>query len=200
MKPSLLKAMAPSEAHINVLLAMLHSNPSNGEGEPHTPSQQTPPSGGLPPCCLQAELGDLVNHKLHQLMDDLTQEIVQHEVHMPPSSPPPNTWVCPSGSRDPKEDDWEVTFPGGETWGPLRQPTPSTEPKQSAGGRVPSGPPLQVPHPAPSGSDMGATDYCPDIRFVLSVVMLPLVKQRYHSNNGNHKVQCIKDHYLELVV
>ena len=80
------KAMAPSEAHITAYLAMLHSNPSNGEGELHIPPQQTPPSGGTP-CCLQAELGDLADHELHQLMDDLTQEIAQCEVNMPPSSP-----------------------------------------------------------------------------------------------------------------
>ena len=36
---------------------------------------------------LQAELGDLANHELHQLMEDLTQEIVQCEVNMPPSNP-----------------------------------------------------------------------------------------------------------------
>ena len=40
------KAMAPSEAHTNVYLATLHLNPSNGEGELHTPPQQTPQAGG----------------------------------------------------------------------------------------------------------------------------------------------------------
>ena len=40
------KAMAPSEAHIKAYIATSHVNPSNGEGEPHTPPQQTPPSGG----------------------------------------------------------------------------------------------------------------------------------------------------------
>ena len=72
-----------------------------------------------------------------------------------PNSPPPNTWVCPSGSRNPDEDDQEVTFPGGGRWGPSRQPTPSPEPEQSAGGGVPSGPPLQASCPAQSSSDMG---------------------------------------------
>ena len=135
------RAMAPSEAHVTVYLAMLHLNPSNGEREPHTPPQQTPPSGGTLHH-LQVELGDLANHELHQLVEDLTQEIAQCGINVPPSSPPPNKWVCPLGSREPKEDDWEVTFPGGGRWGPLRQPTPSAEPEQSAGGRVPSGPSL----------------------------------------------------------
>ena len=69
---------------------------------------------------------------------------------MCPQQSPPNEWVHPSGGREPKEDDWEVTFPGGGRWGPLRQPTPSAEPEQLAGGRVPSQPPQQVPCPAPS--------------------------------------------------
>ena len=42
------RAMAPLEAHVTVYLAMSHSNPSNGEREPHTPPQQTPPSRGTP--------------------------------------------------------------------------------------------------------------------------------------------------------
>ena len=80
------RAMAPLEAHITAYLAMSHLNPSNGEKELHTPPQQTPPSRGTLHC-LQAELGDLADHKLHQLMEDLTQEIVQCGIHMPPSSP-----------------------------------------------------------------------------------------------------------------
>ena len=50
------KAMAPSEAHTKAYLVTLHLNPSNGEGEPHTPPQQTPPSRGTLHH-LQAELG-----------------------------------------------------------------------------------------------------------------------------------------------
>ena len=113
------KAMAPSEAHIKAYLVALQLNPSNGEGELHTPPQQTPPSRGMPHC-LQAELGDLASHKLHHLMEDLTQEIAQSKVNVPPSSPPPNTWVHPSVSGNPKEDDWEVTFPGEGRWSPSR--------------------------------------------------------------------------------
>ena len=64
------RAMAPLEAHVTVYLAMSHTNPSNGEKEPHTPPQQTPPTGGTLHH-LQAELGDLANHELHQLIEDL---------------------------------------------------------------------------------------------------------------------------------
>ena len=44
------KAMAPSEAHTKAYLATLCLNPSSGEGELHTPPQQTPPSRGMPHC------------------------------------------------------------------------------------------------------------------------------------------------------
>ena len=80
------KAMAPSEAHTKVYLVTLHLNPSNGEGKPHTPPEQTPPSRGMLHC-LQAELGDLADHKLSQLMEDLRQEIALCKVNAPPSSP-----------------------------------------------------------------------------------------------------------------
>ena len=78
------RAMAPSEAHVTAYLATLHSNPSNGEREPHTPPQQTPPSGGTLHH-LRVERGDLANHDLHQLVEDLTQEIAQCRIHTPPA-------------------------------------------------------------------------------------------------------------------
>ena len=80
------KVMAPSEAHTKAYLATLHLTPSNGEGELHTPPQQTPPSRGMLHH-LQAELGDLADHELCQLVDDLRQEIAHCEVTVPPSSP-----------------------------------------------------------------------------------------------------------------
>ena len=57
------RVMAPLGAYVTAYLAMSHLNPSNGEREPHTPPQQTPPTGGTLHC-LQAELGDLANHEL----------------------------------------------------------------------------------------------------------------------------------------
>ena len=139
--PITVRAMAPLEANVTVYLVTSHTHPSNREREPHMPPQQTPPSGGTLHH-LQAELGDLANHELHQLMEDFMQEIAQHKIHVPPSNPPPSKWVCPLGSREPKEDDQEVTFLGGGRWGPPMQPTPPAEPERQAGGRVPSGPPL----------------------------------------------------------
>ena len=126
---------------------------------------------------------------------------------MHPSSPPPNTWVCPSRSRNPEEDDQEVTISGGGRWGPLRQPTPSPEPQQSAGGGVPSEPPPQVPHPAPSGSHMGqlilpwhwVCTWAPQKINIFSGDITP-GKTEVSFEQWNYQAQCIKDHYPESVV
>ena len=130
--------MAPLEAHITAFTSMWHSKPTTRDGEPSSPPQQAPPSEGTLHH-LYAKLGDLNDNELQQLVQDLMQEIVQHKLTVPPSNPPPNNWVCPSGSREPKEDDQEVTFPGGGRWGLEEQPTPA--PESPAGGRVHSGPP-----------------------------------------------------------
>ena len=79
------KTMAPSEAHTKAYLATLCLNPSHGEGELHTPPEQTSPSRGMQ-CHLQAELGDLADHKLWQLVEDL-RKIALHKENVPPSSP-----------------------------------------------------------------------------------------------------------------
>ena len=124
------RAMAPSEAHVTGYLTMSHSNPSNGERELHTPPQQTPPTVGTPH--LQAELGDLANHKLHQLVEDLMQEIVQCKIHVPPAIPLQINgyahWAVQSLRRVTRRS----PFQGGR-WGPPRQPTPSAEPEQLVG-------------------------------------------------------------------
>ena len=127
------------------------------------------------------------------------------QIDCAPQQPPSNEWVCPSGSREPKEDDQEVTFPGGGRWGPLRQPTPV--PEQPAGGRVPFGPPQQPPCPAPTGPDMGQL-----ITALTSGLCIGTPKISTFSGNvapgktevsyeqWSHEVQCIKDHYPESVV
>ena len=130
--------MAPLEAHVATFTSMWHLKPTTRDGEPCTPPHQALPSEGTPHH-LHAKLGDLNDSELQQLIQDLMQEITQHELDCASQQPPPNDWVCPSGSREPKEDDQEVTFPGGGRWGPERQPTPV--PESPAGGRVPSGPP-----------------------------------------------------------
>ena len=78
--------LAPIEAHIASFTTVWCSKPTLGDGELHTPLPQTPPSGGSPHH-LQAELGDLNDHELRQLVEDLTQEIVQYELTAPSSTP-----------------------------------------------------------------------------------------------------------------
>ena len=55
--------MALLEAHVAAFTSMWHSKPSTGEGEPHTPPQQAPPSEGTLHH-LHAELGDLNDSEL----------------------------------------------------------------------------------------------------------------------------------------
>ena len=80
------RAMAPSEAHIKAYHLMLHVNTANGEGELPTSPEQTSSSKGML-CHLQAELGNLADHELQQLMEDLRQEIALCNENVPPSSP-----------------------------------------------------------------------------------------------------------------
>ena len=91
------RAMAPSEAQVTVYIGMSCRNPSNRGKELHRPPQQTAPSGGSPHH-LQAELEDLADHELCQLMEDLRWEIAQCEIHVPPVTP--SKWmVTPIGQR-----------------------------------------------------------------------------------------------------
>ena len=109
------------------------------------------------------------------------------------------------GSREPEEDDQEVTFPGGGRWGPERQTIPVLN--SPAGGRVPSGPLQQLPCPAPAGPDMGQLITAltsglqigtPKISTFSGKVTPSKTKVSY--KQWSHKVQCIKDHYPESVV
>ena len=65
-------------------------------------------------CHLQVELGNLADHELHQLVEDLHQEITLCELMAHPSSPAPTPWGPPSGSGNAEEGNQEVTFLGGE--------------------------------------------------------------------------------------
>ena len=80
------QTMAPLEAHITAFTSVWHSKPTSGDGEPHTPPQQIPPSEGTPHC-LYAQLGDLNYNELRQLIRDLSQEIAQCKLPVLPSNP-----------------------------------------------------------------------------------------------------------------
>ena len=69
-EPIVFQVMAPLEHHIEVYIAIvggdhskLQSPPSEGEGDPHSPTGNPHP-GGSTPHCLQAELGNLTDQEL----------------------------------------------------------------------------------------------------------------------------------------
>ena len=95
------KTIAPTEAHMSVYATVWHAKPSKGGGRPHTPPQQTP-TGGETPHCLHAELSDLDNHKLHQLMTDLNQEFVQCGLVAPPVIPLQMTGYAHQAVKSPR--------------------------------------------------------------------------------------------------
>ena len=200
----MVQTMALTEVHVATFTTMWHSNPTTGDGEPHTSPQQSPPWEETLHC-LHAQLGDLNDSELQQLIKDLSQEITQCGLTVPPSNPPPNDWVHPLGSREPEEDDQEVTFPGGGRWSPERQTTPV--PNSPAGGRVPSEPPQQSPCPALAGPDMGQLITALTSGLQISTPKISTFsgevvpsKTEVSYEQWSHEVQCIKDHYPELVV
>ena len=184
----------------------LQSPPSEGEGEPHSPTDNPNP-GGQTLHHLQAELGNLTDHKLYQLMEDLCQEIALHELNAPSRSPPPMPWGHQSGSRNLNEDEWEVTFPRGGGWVPLAQPSPSPAPMQPDGGWAPQGPPTQPSIPAQPNPDVGCliNTLASGLHLgtltinTLSCKAMPGMTEVLFKQ-WNHEVQCVKDHYSESVV
>ena len=173
--------MAPTEVQITAFQVMWHSNPTAGTGEAHTPPYRTPPNEETPRR-IHAQLGDLNNDELRQLVRDLSQEIAQHESTVPPSYPPQGDWACPLGNVVPEEGDSEVTFP--------------------RGGRVPTGPQPLPTSPALAGPEMGQL-----ISALTSGLQVGTPKISTFSGEAapgktkvlyeqwSHEVQCIKDHY-----
>ena len=181
-----IRTVAPTEVQITAFQVMWHSNPAVGTREPHTPPYHTPPNEETPRR-IHAQLGDLNDQELRQLVRDLSQEIAQCKSTEPPSYPPPRDWACPSGNVVPGEDDREVTF--------LR------------GGRVPTGPQPPPTSPAPAGPDMGQLISAltsglrigtPKISTFSGEVAPGKTEVSYEQ--WSHEVQCVKDHYPESVV
>ena len=196
--------MVPVEAHIAAFTAMWHSNPTTGDGEPHTPPYQTPPSEETL-CHLHAQLGDLNDSELRQLIKDLMQEIAQCKLLVPPSTPLLMTGHVCQAVESLRKMTRRSPFQEGE--GGVQRGKPPQFHIHQLGGRVPSGPPQQAPCPAPAGPDMGQL-----ITALTSGLQIGTLKISTFSGNvarsktevsheqWSHKVQCIKDHYPELVV
>ena len=88
--------VAPMEVQITAFQAMWHSNPAAGTRELHTAPYHTPPNEETPRR-IHAQLGDLNDQELRQLVRDLSQEIAQCKSTEPPSYPPPRDWARPLG-------------------------------------------------------------------------------------------------------
>ena len=138
-------------------------------------------------------------------MEDLHQEITLCELNPPPRSPPPTPWGNPVGSRDPDADDQEVTFLRGGGWVPPGQP--SQPPTQLDGGWVHLGPPPQPPSPTQPNADVGhlintlTSGLClgaPGINTFSGKAMPG--KTEVSFKQWYHEIQCMKDHYPEVVV
>ena len=113
----------------------------------------------------------------------------------------------PVGSGDPNVDDQEATFLQGGGWVPQGQPFQPPTPTQPDGGWAPQGPPPQPPTPAQPNADVGHL-----INMLTSGLHLGAPRINTFSGKATpgktevsfeqwyHDVQCMKDHYPELVV
>ena len=156
-----IRASAPSETHMRAYMAAVGGKPSRpqaplleGEGESHLPAVN-PHLGGKTLHHLQADLGNLADQELCQLMEDPFWEVALCQLNAPPRSPPPTPWGNPTGSGDPNADDQEVTFPREGGWVPPGQPYQPPAPTWPDGGWAPQGPPPQPPTPAEPNADVG---------------------------------------------
>ena len=84
-----IRASAPSEAHIRAYMTAVggkHSGtqapPLEGEGEPHSPAENSYPDGDTLHF-LQVDLGDLADQELHELLEDLCQDVAHCELNAP---------------------------------------------------------------------------------------------------------------------
>ena len=147
-EPIAVGATTLSEAHMRAYMTMV------GGEEPHSPTDN-PHLGGEILHHLQAELGDLTDHELHHLLEDLCREVALCELNALHRSPPQTPWGNPSGSRDPNVDHQECHLSKRGGWVLPGQPSPTPAPAQPDGGWVPQGPPPQPPTPAQPNADVG---------------------------------------------
>ena len=159
-EPIAIRTIAPLEHHIRAYIAIVggdpskpRSLPSERKGDSHSPTGN-PHLGGGTLHCLQAELDNLADQGLHQLMEDLYQEITLHELHAPPSNPQPTPWGEPSGNGNLDGEDQEVTFPRGG-WVPPRQPISSSCSSMTRWRMGSAGTTSSVPKACPSKSRCG---------------------------------------------
>ena len=117
------------------------------------------------------------------------------------------SWRNPAGSGDPNADDQEVTFPRVGGWVPSGQPFQPPAPTWPDGGWPPQGPPHQPPIPAQPNADVGLLINTLASRLCLCTPRINTFsskatpgKTEVSFEQWYHKVQCVKNHYLESVV
>ena len=105
--------MALAEAHITAFIKIWCSNPTTGDGGPCTPPQQSPLCKETPHR-LHAQLGDLDNSELQQLIQDLSQEIMQCGLTAPPAIPLLKTGLIHQVVENPRKMTGRSSFQEGE--------------------------------------------------------------------------------------
>ena len=90
-EPIAMQTNAPLEHHTRAYIAIVGGDPpkpwslpSEGQSDSHSPTGNPHPGGGTLHC-LWAELGNLTDQELHQLIEDLHQEIALCKLHAPPA-------------------------------------------------------------------------------------------------------------------
>ena len=127
-----IRAVASLVTHVKAYIMTVHGDHSKpqsppSEEEPCSPHDNPHPSGETLHCP-QAELGNLTNHELFQLVEDLCQEITFHELTVPPEALHQCLGDTHQGVGMLKRVNQEVTFPRGGGWVPLGLPSPSPTP------------------------------------------------------------------------
>ena len=130
------RTSSPSVAHVWAYMAAVTGKPHLFPSNPH--------AGGRTLQHLQANLGDLVDNMLQQLMEKLCREIALLRAECTPRNPPQTPWGNPMENGVPNVDDQGVTFLRGEGWVPPEQPFQTPAPAQPDGAWRPRG---QPPHP-----------------------------------------------------
>ena len=86
-----IKASAPSETHVRAYLTAVGGKPSRtqpppSEGEGNLIHLLVTPTWVGKPHTISAYFGNLADHKLHQLMENLCQEVTLPELNAPPEA------------------------------------------------------------------------------------------------------------------
>ena len=151
----------PSASHVRAYIVVLDGEPSDAQHP--TPDRERIPHHspmtitwvGVPPCQLQANLGDLADDKLQQLIEDFLLGGHSQRAECTPRDPSPTPWGNPVGNGDLDVNDWEVTFLRGGGWELIGQSLQPPAPTQLGRGWEPRGQPPCPPAPAQPNEDRG---------------------------------------------